>query len=324
MLNIEDLKVYYRTRRDDVRAVDGVSFELRKGELLGLVGESGCGKSTLGYSLLRLIRPPGYYAGGTIHFNGRDLLQLNDEQMRQVRGKEIALIPQAAMNVLNPVIRIKKQMRDMMVSHEQSLPKDQMSKRVAKSLTAVKLDSSRLNSHPHELSGGMRQRVIIALSLLLGPKILVADEPTTALDVVTQRGLLRMIRGIAKELELSILFITHDISILAEISDRIGVMYAGKLVEISPTERIFSKPAHPYTKALLSSVPSVVGETGKLEGIPGYPPDLRAPPAGCRFHPRCPYAVGVCERTDPPFVEMKKDHTAACHLAKTIDEDEGE
>jgi len=318
VLRVNDLRVFYRTRKGNVRAVDGVSFDLAPGEILGLAGESGCGKSTLGHSLLKIIQPPGYYAGGDVYFGGQDLVQLREEEMRKIRMKEIAWLPQAIMNSFNPVIRIRAQMRDILEAHDLDHDFQEMLKRFIEFLEAVNIDKSCLNSYPHELSGGMRQRIAIALALLLRPKVLVADEPTTALDVVVQKQFLRLIRKLTNELDLSVLIISHDVSILGEVSDRLAIMYAGKLVELGPKDKVTWNPRHPYTQALLESIPALALQGQELKGIPGQPPDLEAPPSGCRFNPRCSYATDICNKKEPVFDETQEDRWLACHRYKEI------
>jgi len=319
ILTVDNLRVFYRTiLKGNVRAVDGVSFNLAPREIVGLAGESGCGKSTLGHSLLRIIQPPGYYAEGSIIFEGKDLIKLPEEDMRKIRMKEISWIPQATMSSFNPVIRIRSQIRDFLEAHDSHQNFQRMLDRFIQLLESVNIDRSCLNSYPHELSGGMRQRVAIALALLFHPKILVADEPTTALDVVVQKQLLRLLRHLADELHLSVLIISHDISILEEVSDRLAIMYAGKLVELGPKEKVMSLPRHPYTRALLRSIPSLSLEKQKIRGIPGEPPDLGSPPPGCRFNPRCPYVVSLCRKEEPPFLEMDNNWWIACHRYKDI------
>lgn len=319
ILSVKDLRVYYRTiLKGNVRAVDGVSFDLAPGEILGLAGESGCGKSTLGHSLLRIIQLPGYYAGGQIIFQGTDIVTLPEEEMRKFRMRKIAWVSQAIMNSFNPVIRIRSQVRDLLEAHNTHRSLQEMLDRFAELLEAVNISRNCLNSYPHELSGGMRQRVAIALALLLNPKILIADEPTTALDVVVQKQLLRLIRDLTDKLTLSVLIISHDISILGEISDRLAIMYAGKLVEMGPKEKVGSSPRHPYTHALLRSIPSLTLEKQKIRGIPGQPPDLDSPPAGCRFNPRCPYAIQICRKEEPVFKNIDTSWQVACHRYEDI------
>lgn len=298
---VEDLRAYYRAGGEVVRAVDGVHLTVRKGEILGVAGESGCGKSTLALAVTRLLQPPGYIASGSVYFNGTDLLKLGGEDLRRIRWRKISYIPQSSMNSLNPVRRVKDQFLDMFKEHGLKMDKKEAQRVIEGLLVDVGLDPRVANMYPHELSGGMKQRTIIAMAVALRPELVVADEPTTALDVVIQRGILQLILDIRNKYGTSIVLITHDISVLAEIADRIAVMYAGKIVEVGGVEEVFSEPLHPYTQALIKSVPSIK-EKRKLTGLPGLPPDLKRPPPGCRFAPRCPFKTSECERKEPPVV----------------------
>lgn len=313
LLDIENLKVYYFEGERPVRAVDGVDLSVFQGEIIGIAGESGCGKTTLANAVLRLIKPPGRIVGGRIIFSGIDLLKLSDEEFRKIRWKMISYIPQSSMNALNPVVKVKDQMADVIETHEGRQDKHEVEKRIEELLRSVGLPSYVSKMYPVELSGGMRQRVAIAMSLLLKPKMIIADEPTTALDVVTQRGIIDLLAEIKEKYGVSVMLITHDMAVHAEIADRIAIMYAGKIVEVAPVNKIFEDPLHPYTRMLIESIP-IIGKNKKLAGIPGLPPDLRNPPAGCRFHPRCPlYMKGLCDVKEPRAINIG-DRVVSCFL----------
>ncbi|MEM4528666.1 MAG: ABC transporter ATP-binding protein [Desulfurococcaceae archaeon] len=313
LLSVESVKTYFYTTRGIVKAVDDVSFSLNKGESLGIAGESGCGKSTLAYTLIRLVPPPGRIVGGRIIFRGRDILKLSDEDFRrEIRWKGISMIFQGAMNALNPVYTIGDQIAEVFVLHRNYTRKEGLEE-AKKLLKMVGIDPSRVKSYPHELSGGMKQRVLIAMALALNPDVLIADEPTTALDVVVQAQIMNLIKRLKKELNLSIILISHDLSLIAEIADKVAIMYAGEFVEYAPSELLYGKPAHPYTQGLLGSIPRLRGEITDLTWIPGLPPDLINPPQGCRFKPRCKYASPKCNEK-PPYIEIDKDHWVRCWL----------
>jgi len=313
LLEIENLKVYYETRTVPVRAVDGVSFAVREKEILGLAGESGCGKSTLAVGLLKLVSPPSYIAGGKVFYRGKDLFAMNDEELRRIRWKHIALLPQSAMNALNPVMKVYDQIKDAMEAHDGKNPGADPKNYVLTLLKSVALSSRVSGAHACELSGGMRQRAIISMAMALKPELIVADEPTSALDVVVQRGVLELLVDLREKAGSSLLLISHDIAILSEVVDRLAIMYAGKMVEIQDVYDIFDEPLHPYTQGLISSVPSL--EKGGIpRSIPGLPPDLRQPPLGCRFYPRCPNASEICRREDPEFKEVEPGKFVACHM----------
>lgn len=314
MLEVEHLKTYYYTYRGIVKAVDDVSFKLREGESLGIAGESGCGKSTLAYSLLKLVPPPGRIAGGKIVIDGVDVTRMSEAEVRgKVRWKKISMVFQGAMNALNPVYTVGYQLAEPLIYHKGYTRKEAIEK-AKKYLQLVGLSPDIVNRYPHELSGGMKQRVVIAMALILQPKIVIADEPTTALDVVVQAQILNLLKKLQKELGISIILITHDLSIIAELADKVAIMYAGKIVEFGPLEKIYLEPQHPYTQALLKSIPRLRGEKSKLEWIPGTPPDLRNPPPGCRFAPRCKFAMDICRRQEPPEVQLSPDHRVLCWL----------
>lgn len=312
VLEVNNLKVYYRTLAGVVRAVDDVSISVGEGEVLGLAGESGCGKSTLGYALLGLVPPPGRIEDGKIVIDGTDITKLGEGELRRVRWNKVSMIFQGAMNVLNPVYTVEKQLTEVLAVHK-GLTKGEAVKVVADALRQVGLNPELMRRYPHELSGGMKQRVVIAMALLLKPKLVIADEPTTALDVVIQAQIMNLLKKIKLEEKMSMIFITHDLSLIAEISDRIAVMYAGKIAEVGPSEEIFNDPKHPYTQGLLRSIPRLRSKE-KITWIPGVPPDLRRPPIGCRFNSRCPYVMDVCRREEPPMIRLGEDHYVSCWL----------
>ena len=312
-LKVEDLKVYYWTARGPIKAVDGIDLEIRKGERFGIVGESGCGKSTTAMSLLRLIKPPGSIENGRIVLDGADILELDDEEMRSVRWSRISLIPQGSMNSLNPVIKIGSQISDAVVAHEGSRGRAGAKARIIELLGMVGLPARVYNMFPHELSGGMKQRVCIAMAIVLQPQVIIADEPTSALDVVVQRVVTQTLIKVQERLGAALIIIGHDMGLLAQLVDRLAVMYAGKVAEVSPAEDIYKDPLHPYTQLLIGSIPSVK-EKKRLEGIPGLPPALLEPPSGCIFHPRCPHATEQCSREVPEYREVKPGRMVACHL----------
>ena len=312
LFEVQDLRVYHGTRTVPVRAVDGVSFTIEKGETLGLAGESGCGKSTLATGMLKLISPPTYIPGGKVLFRGKDLLAMDDDELREIRWKHIALLPQAAMNALNPVMRNFKQLIDAMEAHGVDRSKKEWEKYVEELMKSVALSPQVAKDHPCELSGGMKQRTIIAMAIAMNPDLIVADEPTSALDVVVQRGVLELLVESKEKTGASLLFVSHDIAVISEIADRLAIIYAGKIMEIQNIYDLFGDPLHPYTQALIASVPSLE-KRGILESIPGLPPDLRNPLQGCRFHPRCSYAREVCAKEEPEFKEIEPRKFVACH-----------
>jgi len=315
LLELRDLVVEYGTERGAVTAVNGVSLAIRPGEIVGLAGESGCGKSTIANTILQVLRPPGRIAGGEIVFKGRNLVGLPPSELRQIRWRHIAMVFQSAMSSLNPVTRIEDQFVDMFRAH-QKISKRFATMKAAELLEVVGIDRDRLRAYPHELSGGMRQRVVIAMAMALGPELLLLDEPTTALDVIVQREILQQLEELQREMGFAVLFITHDLSLLVEFSDRIAIMYSGDIVEEADADELFARPAHPYTAGLMASFPPLTGELTTMTGIPGNPPDLHDPPTGCRFHPRCPAA-----RRQPCHLEMpalraldSPKHQIACHF----------
>jgi oligopeptide/dipeptide ABC transporter ATP-binding protein len=313
LLQIKDLEVRYATRAGMVKAVDKVDLEVQRGETLGLVGESGCGKSTLGFSILRLIREPGEIVGGQILFNGEDLLQKTEQEMIDIRGKNIAMIFQDPMTCLNPLQRIDDHFIETVNIHERASAKEAR-QRAADLVDKLGIIADRLTDYPHQLSGGMRQRIMIGLALILNSDLIIADEPTTSLDVIVEAQILELMKGLKRDFNLTMILITHNMGIVAELADRIAVMYAGKLVEVAEAVPLYDTPLHPYTQGLLKSIPNISLEEQKLETMPGSPPDLIEPPTGCRFHPRCPYAMEKCSSVEPPMKEIENGHRAACWL----------
>jgi peptide/nickel transport system ATP-binding protein len=312
ILRVKDLRVHYSTPAGAVKAADGVSFTLNRGERLGLVGESGSGKSTSVLALLRLVPPPGRIVGGEILLDGVDLLKLSEEGVRQMRGADISLIPQGAMNSLNPVMRIKNQMFDTMRAHDVHLGEDELISRVHELLERVGLNKQVAEMYPHELSGGMKQRVCIANAIALLPKVIIADEPTSALDVVVQKRVMDTLGRVQEDIEASIILVGHDMGLMAQFTTNLGIMYAGRLMEIGPVEAIFEEPLHPYTRLLIATLPSL-DTKGVFKGIPGRTPSLVAPPPGCAFHPRCPEATDGCAQDTYSLQEVRPGRWVACH-----------
>ena len=301
LLAVEDLTMHYQTRAGEVCAVDGVSLSLERGQSLGLVGESGCGKSSLALALLRLQPDNAQILSGKILLEGVDLVALSAEEMRKYRWNRIAMVFQSAMNALDPVYRVGDQIIEALEQHTSAARQD-MVERVSALYKLVNLSPNFIQRYPHEYSGGMKQRAIIAMALACEPDLIIADEPTTALDVIVQDHILRELQKIREELNMSMLYISHDMAVIAEVSDVVAVMYAGKIVEFGAVEEVFTRPIHPYTRALMSAFPSVSGEKHDLQTLSGEPPNPLALPTGCRFHPRCPYATDVCAEQEPPTV----------------------
>jgi oligopeptide/dipeptide ABC transporter ATP-binding protein len=313
MLEVRDLRVHYHTSRGAVQAVNGVSFDIRQGERLGLVGESGSGKSTIALALLRLIRPPGRIESGEMLLDDVDLLALTEEEMRQVRLAKIALVAQGAMNSLNPVLRVRDQIRDGLRDHGVRMSHRAFATRITELLHSVGLRREVADMFPHELSGGMKQRVCIAIAISLRPKLIIADEPTSALDVVVQRQVMDTLLAVQEELAASVILIGHDMGLMAQVVDRVGIMYAGNLAEVSEVGDLFRAPLHPYSQLLIASLPSL-DEKGAFQGIPGLPPSLLQRPVGCSFRSRCPRAMERCAVVEPLLLPVQRDRRVACHL----------
>ncbi|MFN8495923.1 MAG: ABC transporter ATP-binding protein [Caldilineaceae bacterium] len=337
LIEAKDVRIYYKSVRGEYKVVDGVDLTVERNEIFGLAGESGCGKSTLVEGIMRLVRPPGYINSGAAMFypqqptnkpfstpngNGKatgdfaegvDLFQVNEDDLRYLRWRHISYIPQGSMNSLNPVMRIGDQMIDVIVQHSE-LSRSDARARAIELLNTVGLAESVAKAYPHELSGGMKQRVIIAMAMTLNPELVVADEPTTALDVNVQRAIIEAIAEIKERTGATVIFVSHDMAVHAQLVDRLAVMYAGKVAEVANVYDMFEKPLHPYSQKLLSSIPDLGGERTRLESIPGMAPSPLAWPNGCHFHPRCPHVMDVCKRVDPPLVEVMPKRLVACHL----------
>lgn len=344
LLDVRNLNVDYFASNGIVHAVRDVSFTLDRGEILGLAGESGCGKSTLAYAIARLHRPPAYITGGQVLYYPRntskedgtshlhlrslkpqqnvpqgalDILRFSQDELRSFRWNELSIVFQSAMNALNPVMTIGEQIMDVLQTHQPQRSTQQRKKRATELLDLVGIAADRLRSYPHELSGGMRQRVVIAIALALNPDLIIMDEPTTALDVVVQREILQLISALCREFSTALIFITHDLSLLIELADKISIMYAGGMIEKASSKELYEAPRHPYSFGLLNSFPNLHGARRKMAGIPGNPPDLRKIPSGCTFHLRCPFAMPICHEQTPPLENGVAEHPnqlVACHL----------
>ncbi len=312
ILSVYNLVMHYQTRQGEVSAVDGVSFDLARGQSLGLVGESGCGKTSIAFSLMRLLPDNANIKDGYILVDGKDVVAMPYSELLQVRWNKIAMVFQAAMNALNPVYTVGDQILEAMEYHYDNVSKLQARERIAGLFDLVGLDPILMDRYPHEYSGGMRQRAVIAMALSCDPEIIIADEPTTALDVIVQDRILKRIRALQKELNMGMIYISHAIAVIAEVSDRIGVMYAGRMAELGDAVEVFRRPLHPYTNALLSAFPSIRGPRRTLKTLPGEPPDLLNPPSGCRFHPRCPYATDQCRHNQPKYEDFGNNRFVAC------------
>jgi len=314
ILEVKNLTTYFETLQGYVKAAEDVSFTLKSGHTLGLAGESGCGKTTTALTILRLLPPNGKIIKGKIIFEGNDLLKLSEEEFRKtIRWKKISMIFQGAMNALHPTMTVGEQIAEAIMLHEQIKKKEAL-ERAAKLLDLVGVGGERINRYPHEFSGGMKQRAVIAMSLACNPKLVIADEPTTALDVIVQAQVMKVMKELQQKLNLSMIIISHDLSLIAETCSEVAIMYAGRIVELSTARRIFKEPLHPYTQKLIMAFPSILGEKKELSTIPGFPPDLIDPPPGCRFHPRCQYATEKCRKESPLLSQVEEAHYVACHL----------
>ncbi|MEV0800351.1 ABC transporter ATP-binding protein [Kribbella sp. NPDC050281] len=300
ILEVRDLTVEYDTGDRPVVAVDSVDLDVHAGEFVGVVGESGCGKSTLLFAIAQLLSPPAAITGGSVHFQGQDLVAMNEKKLAALRWRDYSVVMQSAMNALNPVKSIGSQFRDAIMAHDERVDDE----RPAEVMRMVGIDPIHLKSYPHQLSGGMRQRAMIAMALLFTPDMIIMDEPTSALDVVAQRSLMVQIKELQKQLGFAVVFVTHDMSLISHFSDQLMVMYAGQVVEFGATRAVFDHPAHPYSKGLLDAFPSIRGPKQPLTGIPGSPPNLASPPSGCRFHPRCPVAFEDCPKIEPELYQV--------------------
>jgi len=314
LLEIKDLQVHYPVRTGTVKGVDRVNLFVCEGETLGLVGESACGKSTLGRAILRLVSEPGKIAGGQILFKGQNLLAKSEREMAQIRGKNISMIFQDPMSSLNPLHRIDRHFVETIRTHEKKTDKAQALERAGIIFDQLGIQRERLGDYPHQLSGGMRQRVMIGLALILNSDLVIADEPTTSLDVIVEAQILDLLKELKKTYHMTLILISHNLGIVAELADRLAVMYAGKLVEVAPALELFDEPLHPYTRGLLASVPNIRLEDEELRTMPGVPPDLINPPCGCRYHPRCVHALERCRREEPPYQQVRRGHWTACWL----------
>ncbi len=330
LLEIKDLSAYYITHvfgvKRDVKAVDNLTFSVEENEIMGLAGESGCGKSTLLKVLLSMVKPPLKVLKGEVKYSydskNFNLLTLDENRLRKVQWEDISYIPQGSMSTFNPVRKIRKTFEDVIKTHKKSADKEVYEKLMEEHLKYLGLPLEVLDSYPHQLSGGMRQRTTIALATILEPKVIFADEPTTALDVVVQRGVIQMLKQLHREQRNTMVMVTHDMAVHANVADRVAVMYAGKIVEISKKEKLFTNPSHPYSKFLINSLPKI-GDRRQRASAPGNPPSLANPPEGCRFHPRCPYAKDICKKHVPKLIEDEKGHYVACFLFSD-EEEEGE
>jgi len=314
LLDVQNLKTHYSTLRGFVKAVDGVSFQVNKGESLGLAGESGCGKTTIALSLLRILPSGGEIVGGKILFGKEDLVKLEEKQMRKMRWKRISIVFQGAMNALNPLFKVGDQIVEAIRTHELKVKKKEAWKRTEELLETVGIEPSRATNYPHEFSGGMRQRALIAMALACNPDLIIADEPGTALDVIVQAQVLKLMGELKNRLNLSMIMITHDLSIISETCEKVAIMYAGKIVEQGDIVTIFKEPLHPYTQGLIGAFPNIKAAKRRMISIHGSPPDLLEPPTGCRFHPRCSHVMDICKKEEPKSIKVAENHYVACHL----------
>ncbi len=313
LLEVNDLTTYYKLKQGRVRACESVSLSLGKGEALGLVGESASGKTTVALSLIKLLPENASIVGGSIKLEGREIVTAAEEEMKQIRWKEISIIFQGAMNALNPVRTVGEQIAEALKIHEKLTDREAW-KRTRDLFEKVEIDPDRVKEYPHEFSGGMRQRAMIAMAISCNPKLVIGDEPTTALDVMVQAQVLQLLQHLRDEIKMGLILITHDLSVVGETCDRVAVMYAGQIAELGPVEQVFTRPAHPYTRALMVAFPDIEGDRALASSIPGSPPNLLQPPSGCRFHERCSEALPICREQQPPRVDMGGKHYASCHL----------
>ncbi len=303
ILEIEHLDVHFPIHIGTVRAVEDVSLSLQHGEVMGLVGESGCGKSTLGFSILKLLRSPGHIAGGAIHYHGRDIASMKQRELLNLRGKKISMIFQDPLTSLNPLFRVEDHFVETIQTHEKGISRKKARARAEEMLVNLGISPERLSEYPHQMSGGMRQRIMIGISLILNPDLLIADEPTTSLDVIVEAQFLDLLNELRRKYNLTILLISHNLGIVAQMADRVTVMYGGRIAESGPAETVFTNPAHPYTQGLLASIPNIQLDQPEIQTMPGAPPDLVNPPPGCVLHPRCPQVMEKCKRERPVFTE---------------------
>ena len=314
LLGVKDLVMYYNTLRGDVKAVDNITFDLRRGETLGLVGESGCGKTSAMLTIMGLLPSNARILNGAVHFNEANLLNMPESRIRkEIRWNRISTIFQGAMNALHPMMTAGKQITEAILLHE-NVSKKEALKRAGDLLELVGIERAKIDRYPHELSGGMKQRVVIAMSIACNPELVIADEPTTALDVIIAAQVLELLKDLQRKLDVSMILVTHDLSVVAEVCDKIVIMYAGKIVETGTVMQVFEKPQHPYSEKLLGAFPSILGTRRKLVSIGGFPPDLLDPPQGCRFHPRCSYAMEICRKKEPVLRDTGNAQLVSCHL----------
>ena len=315
LLEVTDLKTYFKTQEGTLKAVDGIDFTLEKGQAMGLAGESGCGKTTAALSIMKLLPANGYIAGGSINFMNQDMSKITGDKLRAIRWRDISIIFQGAMNALNPVKRVGDQIVEPILLHE-NVDEEVANKRVQELFSLVGINPTRIREYPHEFSGGMRQRVMIAMALACRPKLVIADEPTTALDVMIQAQILELLKNLQSELDLAMIIISHDLSVLAETCDLLCIMYAGKIVERSSAVEVFANPQHPYTKGLIAAFPNIKGDRKMPASIAGNPPNLIHAPKGCRFADRCYMTQDLCRAEEPPLIEVSPGHFAACHFVQ--------
>ncbi len=316
ILKVEDLSVFFKINEGTVQAVENVNFQLRDGESIGLVGESGCGKTTTALAIMGMLPSNGYVDNGKVFFEEVDIVKNDEKQWQKYRWDKIAMIFQGAMNSLNPVMKIRDQIGEAIRLHNPSVTKEEVNDRVVELFKLVGLDEKRINYYPHEFSGGMKQRVMIAMALACNPKLIIGDEPTTALDVMVQAQIIDLINNLRQKLNMSMIIITHDLSIISEICDKVAVMYAGNIVEVGYIEDIIENYKHPYTEKLIKAFPNIYGDKKMVESIPGAPPNLLDPPKGCRFHPRCHRCIDICKSVLPEYTVFGDEHFVACHVVR--------